>query len=179
MRLGVLLVQVLQVLLFVVDNAVDIVFALETVVHGGQHSVAVDGQINSNDVRALVGEYVEETGVLVGETVVVLYINVTVVRMGDTTYAIVKSYSPDAKRCWSTGCSTTRSFSSIRLRCIFRSTVGVKRTRSLVNEKAQVLVRHFSTHLAVLPDHRVYRSASVVSIQAPPALLAESNSPIM
>lgn len=43
MRLGIFFVQVLQVLLLIVDDAVDIVLALEAVVHSGQHSVAVDG----------------------------------------------------------------------------------------------------------------------------------------
>lgn len=81
MRLGVLLVQVLQVLLLIVHNTVDVVLALEAVVHGGQHSVAVDGQVDSHDVGALVGEDVEETGVLVGETIVVLCGDDVVVRL--------------------------------------------------------------------------------------------------
>jgi len=81
MRLGILLVQVLQMFLLVVDDAVDIVLALETVVHGGQHGVTVDGQIDSDDVGALVSEDVEETRVLVGETVVVLCKDITVISL--------------------------------------------------------------------------------------------------
>lgn len=69
---GVLLVQELQVRLFVIDDTVDIVFALEAVVHGGQHGVAIGGQVDPDDIGALVGEHVEETGVLVGKPVVVL-----------------------------------------------------------------------------------------------------------
>lgn len=72
MRHRLLLVQELQMRLLVVDDTVDVILALETVVHGGQHGVAIGRQVDPDDLGTLVGEHVEETGILVGETVVVL-----------------------------------------------------------------------------------------------------------
>lgn len=65
-------VEVLQMLLLVRDNDVDVVGAAEAMVHNGEEAVAVWGQVDADDFWALVGDYVEEAGVLVREAVVVL-----------------------------------------------------------------------------------------------------------
>jgi hypothetical protein len=65
-------VEVLQVVLFVGDDDVDVVLALQAVVHDRQETVAVRREVDADHLGALVGNDVEEARVLVGETVVVL-----------------------------------------------------------------------------------------------------------
>lgn len=65
-------VEVLQVILFVGNDNVDIVFAVETVIHDREKTVTVGREIDADDLGGLIGDDVEETGVLVSETVMVL-----------------------------------------------------------------------------------------------------------
>src|SRR5215471_13684918 len=64
--------EVLQVLLFIADDYVDVVLAPQAVVGNRQQRVDVRRQVNSHHFGALVKNHVQEPGVLMGKTVVVL-----------------------------------------------------------------------------------------------------------
>ena len=64
--------EVLEVFLLVGDDDVDVVGRAKAVVHAGEEAVAVGGKIDAHDLGGLVGDDVEEAGVLVCEAVVVL-----------------------------------------------------------------------------------------------------------
>src|SRR5215469_2816842 len=64
--------QVLQVLLFIADDYVDVVLAPQAVVGNRQQRVDVRRQVNSHDFGALVKNHVQEAGVLMRKTIVVL-----------------------------------------------------------------------------------------------------------
>lgn len=65
-------VEVLQVILLIGNYNVDIILAVETVVHDRKKTVTVGREVDADDLGGLVGDDVEETGVLVSETVMVL-----------------------------------------------------------------------------------------------------------
>lgn len=58
--------------LFVGDDDVDVICAAETVVHAGKKTVSVGWEVDSYDFWALVGDDIEESGILMGEAIVVL-----------------------------------------------------------------------------------------------------------
>lgn len=58
--------------LFVGDDDIDVVGAAEAVVHTGEKTISIRWEVNSYNFRALVGDNVEESGILMGETIVVL-----------------------------------------------------------------------------------------------------------
>src|SRR5215469_375451 len=62
-------VEILQMLLFVRDNDVDIVFGSQAMIRYGQQAVGIRGQIDARDRGALVEYYVQESRVLVREAV--------------------------------------------------------------------------------------------------------------
>ena len=53
-------------------NGVDVVLALDAVVEAGEQAVGIRGQVHAHHVCLLVGDVVQETGVLMGKAVVVL-----------------------------------------------------------------------------------------------------------
>lgn len=59
--------------LFVGDDDIDVVGAAEAVVHTGEKTISIRWEVNSYNFRTLVGDNVEESGILMGETIVVLY----------------------------------------------------------------------------------------------------------
>jgi hypothetical protein len=59
-------------LLLVCNNDVDIVLAAKTVVHGGEEAIGIRGQVDAHNFRALVGDDVKETRILVREAIVIL-----------------------------------------------------------------------------------------------------------
>lgn len=65
-------VEVLQVVLLIGNDNVDVVFAFETMVHDREKAVTVGREVDTDDLGGLVCDDVEETRVLVSETVVVL-----------------------------------------------------------------------------------------------------------
>ena len=69
---GGVFVEVLEVRLFVGDDDVDVVDGAEAVVGYGEEAVGVGRKVDAGDGGGLVGDDVEEAGVLVGEAVVVL-----------------------------------------------------------------------------------------------------------
>src|SRR5208337_2157113 len=71
-RDGRLHVQVLQVYLFIRHDDVDIVHASQAVVGYGKQAIGVGRQVDAHHAGALVGDHVKKTGILMGETVVVL-----------------------------------------------------------------------------------------------------------
>ena len=69
---GVVHAEVLEVRGLVGDDDVDVVGAAQAVVGDGEQAVGVGRKVDAGDVRALVGDDVDEAGVLVGEAVVIL-----------------------------------------------------------------------------------------------------------
>ncbi len=69
---GLLHGEVLEVRGLIGDDDVDVVLAAEAVVANAQQAIRVGREIDAGDVGALVGDDVEEAGILVGEAVVVL-----------------------------------------------------------------------------------------------------------
>ena len=69
---GCIHVHVLKMHLFVGDNYVDVVLAPQTMIGDRKKGVDVRRKIDAGHLGALVHDHVEETGVLVGKTVVVL-----------------------------------------------------------------------------------------------------------
>ena len=69
---GVVHGEVLEGWLLAGDDGVDAVAAAQAAVHDGEQAVGIGGQVDPGDGRLLVGEVVEEPGVLVAEPVVVL-----------------------------------------------------------------------------------------------------------
>jgi len=65
-------VEELEVVLLVGDNDVDVALAGQAVVHGAEKTIPVRRKVDPDDFGGLVGDDVEESGVLVGEAVVVL-----------------------------------------------------------------------------------------------------------
>jgi hypothetical protein len=65
-------VQVLQVILLVADDDINIVMAAQAVIGGGQQAVDIRRQVDASDMGILVHHHVQESGILVGEAVVVL-----------------------------------------------------------------------------------------------------------
>ena len=59
-------------LLLVSDDDVDVVLGLEAVVHCAEESVGVWREVDTDNFRTLVRHYVEESRVLVSESVVIL-----------------------------------------------------------------------------------------------------------
>lgn len=62
----------LQVLLFVGDDDVDIILTTKAVVHGGEQTIGIRRKVDTHNIRALVGNNVEETRILVRKAIVVL-----------------------------------------------------------------------------------------------------------
>ena len=54
------------------DDEVDVVAAAQAVIGDGEQRVGVGRQVDADDVGFLVGDVIDEAGVLVGEAVVVL-----------------------------------------------------------------------------------------------------------
>ncbi|KAG9954467.1 D-xylulose 5-phosphate/D-fructose 6-phosphate phosphoketolase, partial [Aureobasidium melanogenum] len=69
---GVLHVQILKVVLLVGNNNIDVVGGLQTVVHSAEKAVGIRRKVDTDNFRRLVGNNIEETGVLVSEAIVVL-----------------------------------------------------------------------------------------------------------
>ena len=65
-------VQVLQMHLFVGDDDVDVVDALQAVISDREQAIGVGRQVDTDNVRTLVGDHIEEAGILVREAVVIL-----------------------------------------------------------------------------------------------------------
>jgi len=65
-------VEELQVVLFICDDDVDVVGGAETVVCDGEEAVTVGRKVDADDFGGFIGDDVEESGVLMRETVVVL-----------------------------------------------------------------------------------------------------------
>lgn len=65
-------VKVLQVVLLIGNDNVDVILAVETMVHDREKTVTVGREVDTDNLGGLVGDDVEETRVLVSETVVVL-----------------------------------------------------------------------------------------------------------
>ncbi len=57
---------------FARDNDIDVMSAAQAVVHDRQRQFASGGQVNPYDFGPLVDDMVDETGILVGEAVVIL-----------------------------------------------------------------------------------------------------------
>lgn len=64
--------QELEVLLLVRDDGVDIVCAAEAVVHSGEKTVGIWRKVDAYNLRALITDNVNEAGILVSETIVIL-----------------------------------------------------------------------------------------------------------
>ena len=64
--------MILQVQLLVADDHVHVVHAAQAMVGDREQGIHVGRKINARDRRALVEHHVEETGILVGEAVVIL-----------------------------------------------------------------------------------------------------------
>ena len=58
--------------LLIRNDDVDIVRAAQTVVRHRQQAVGIGGEVDARNFRALIGDHIQETGVLVAEAVVVL-----------------------------------------------------------------------------------------------------------
>ena len=58
--------------LLVGDDHIHIVDAAQTMVCDAQQAVRIRGQVNSSHIRALVGDQIEKTRILMGEAVMVL-----------------------------------------------------------------------------------------------------------
>jgi hypothetical protein len=69
---GLLHREELEMLLLVCNNDVDVVGGTEAMIHDGEEGVSVRWEVDSDNVGALVGDDIEETGILMGETVVIL-----------------------------------------------------------------------------------------------------------
>jgi hypothetical protein len=54
------------------DHEVDVMTAAQAVIHYRQQAVCIRRKINTHDLGLLVHDVVDETGILVGEAVVVL-----------------------------------------------------------------------------------------------------------
>ena len=65
-------VEPLPFRLFAGDDHVDVVAAAQTVVGDRQQAVCIGRQIDAHDIGFLVGDVIDEAGILVGEAVVVL-----------------------------------------------------------------------------------------------------------
>jgi len=62
----------LKMVLLVCNNDVDVVGGTEAMVHDGEKGVSVRWEVDSDNIGALVGDNIEETGILMGETIVIL-----------------------------------------------------------------------------------------------------------
>ena len=69
---GGVFVEVLEVGLLVGDDDVDVVDGAKAVVGHGEEAVGVGREVDAGDVGGLIGDDVEEAGILVGEAVVIL-----------------------------------------------------------------------------------------------------------
>lgn len=65
-------VQKLEMVLLICNDNVDVVRAAEAVVGNGEKAVSVGWKVDAYNFRALVGDDIEETGILVGKAVVIL-----------------------------------------------------------------------------------------------------------
>jgi hypothetical protein len=65
-------IEELQMILLVCYNDIDIVRALEAVIHRRQQAISIGRQIYSDDLRRLIAEDIEETRILMREAVMIL-----------------------------------------------------------------------------------------------------------
>ena len=65
-------IQILQVRLFVGDDDIDVIGAAQTVIGHAQQAIGIRRQIDARHVRALVGDHVQKSRILMSEAVVVL-----------------------------------------------------------------------------------------------------------
>ena len=72
MRHGCSHIQVLERRLFAGNDNVDVVAALQTVVHDGQQAIRVRRKIDSHNIGFLVHDMIDKTRILMAEPVMIL-----------------------------------------------------------------------------------------------------------